>query len=365
MLFEKTMHWTFACDSSYDHITPPYLQPASRRAPTRRQDDPDREAFVEPGRSPCHGCRRSPCADLPAETRQPDGPLPGRRPLGRDRAHLQRAARQGARPAGAGREPRRGERRAGGAEGARGAGRRPLHLPGLAQRSDPVLAGQRLGQAQERGLPPRAPGGRCGHGVPDPQGPAGQQRRRADRAGEEDARSAAHLWQRRRGIALPPGDGRRAAAHRHQAPARAVQGQRAADAGHRRRPGRLRRARLQRGDGRAGRAGQAQGDRPARRAAFGSCSRTCPRSPKGRRSRALPIGPGAATWCPSPRPSLSCRSCTTPSPRCCRTRRCATQLAAQTQLAAPPMSLAEASKFFEGETARYRAIAKSINLQPQ
>ena len=42
-----------------------------------------------------------------------------------------------------------------------------------------------------------------------------------------------------------------------------------------------------------------------------------------------------------------------------------TQLAAQTQLAAPPMSLAEASKFFEGETARYRAIAKSINLQPQ
>ena len=29
------------------------------------------------------------------------------------------------------------------------------------------------------------------------------------------------------------------------------------------------------------------------------------------------------------------------------------------------MSLAEAAKFFEAETARYRAIAKSINLQPQ
>lgn len=41
------------------------------------------------------------------------------------------------------------------------------------------------------------------------------------------------------------------------------------------------------------------------------------------------------------------------------------QLAAQTQLAAPPMSLAEATKFYEAETARYRAIAKSINLQPQ
>lgn len=41
------------------------------------------------------------------------------------------------------------------------------------------------------------------------------------------------------------------------------------------------------------------------------------------------------------------------------------QLAAQTQLAASPMSLAEGAKFFEDETARYRAIAKSINLQPQ
>jgi len=41
------------------------------------------------------------------------------------------------------------------------------------------------------------------------------------------------------------------------------------------------------------------------------------------------------------------------------------QLAAQTQLAAAPMSLAEAQKFFESETARYRDIAKSINLQPQ
>ena len=30
-----------------------------------------------------------------------------------------------------------------------------------------------------------------------------------------------------------------------------------------------------------------------------------------------------------------------------------------------PMSLAEASKHFEAETARYRALAKAINLQPQ
>jgi tripartite-type tricarboxylate transporter receptor subunit TctC len=41
------------------------------------------------------------------------------------------------------------------------------------------------------------------------------------------------------------------------------------------------------------------------------------------------------------------------------------QLAAQTQLVSAPMSLAESAKFFEAETARYRAIAKQINLQPQ
>jgi len=41
------------------------------------------------------------------------------------------------------------------------------------------------------------------------------------------------------------------------------------------------------------------------------------------------------------------------------------QLAAQTQLPSPPMSLAESAKFFEAETARYRAIARQINLQPQ
>jgi tripartite-type tricarboxylate transporter receptor subunit TctC len=41
------------------------------------------------------------------------------------------------------------------------------------------------------------------------------------------------------------------------------------------------------------------------------------------------------------------------------------QLAAQTQAAAAPMTLAESSKFFDAETARYRAIAKQINLQPQ
>jgi tripartite-type tricarboxylate transporter receptor subunit TctC len=42
-----------------------------------------------------------------------------------------------------------------------------------------------------------------------------------------------------------------------------------------------------------------------------------------------------------------------------------TQLAAQTQLASAPMTLAEAARFYESETARYRAIAKAINLQPQ
>jgi tripartite-type tricarboxylate transporter receptor subunit TctC len=41
------------------------------------------------------------------------------------------------------------------------------------------------------------------------------------------------------------------------------------------------------------------------------------------------------------------------------------QLAAQTQVAAAPMTLAESAKFFETETARYRGIAKQINLQPQ
>ena len=42
-----------------------------------------------------------------------------------------------------------------------------------------------------------------------------------------------------------------------------------------------------------------------------------------------------------------------------------TQLAAQTQVASPPMTLAESARFFEAETARYRAIARQINLQPQ
>ncbi len=41
------------------------------------------------------------------------------------------------------------------------------------------------------------------------------------------------------------------------------------------------------------------------------------------------------------------------------------QLAAQTQHPSAPMTLAESAKFFEGEAARYRAIAKQINLQPQ
>lgn len=41
------------------------------------------------------------------------------------------------------------------------------------------------------------------------------------------------------------------------------------------------------------------------------------------------------------------------------------QLALQTQVPSPPMSLAEAARFFEAETTRYRALARSINLQPQ
>lgn len=41
------------------------------------------------------------------------------------------------------------------------------------------------------------------------------------------------------------------------------------------------------------------------------------------------------------------------------------QLAAQTQHPSSPMTLAEAAKFFENETARYRSIARQINLQPQ
>ncbi len=41
------------------------------------------------------------------------------------------------------------------------------------------------------------------------------------------------------------------------------------------------------------------------------------------------------------------------------------QLAAQTQVPAAPMTLAESARFYEAETARYRAIAKQIHLQPQ
>lgn len=41
------------------------------------------------------------------------------------------------------------------------------------------------------------------------------------------------------------------------------------------------------------------------------------------------------------------------------------QLRLQTQVPAAPMSLAEAARHFEAETARYRGLAKSINLQPQ
>ena len=41
------------------------------------------------------------------------------------------------------------------------------------------------------------------------------------------------------------------------------------------------------------------------------------------------------------------------------------QLAAQTQVPSAPMTLAESARFFESETARYRAIARQIQLQPQ
>jgi tripartite-type tricarboxylate transporter receptor subunit TctC len=41
------------------------------------------------------------------------------------------------------------------------------------------------------------------------------------------------------------------------------------------------------------------------------------------------------------------------------------QLAMQTQAASAPTTLAEAQRFFESETARYRDIARQINLQPQ
>jgi tripartite-type tricarboxylate transporter receptor subunit TctC len=41
------------------------------------------------------------------------------------------------------------------------------------------------------------------------------------------------------------------------------------------------------------------------------------------------------------------------------------QLAAQTQLPSPAMTLAESARFMEAETARYRGIARQINLQPQ
>ncbi len=41
------------------------------------------------------------------------------------------------------------------------------------------------------------------------------------------------------------------------------------------------------------------------------------------------------------------------------------QLAAQTQVVSAPMTLAESARFYEAETARSRAIAKQIHLQPQ
>jgi tripartite-type tricarboxylate transporter receptor subunit TctC len=57
--------------------------------------------------------------------------------------------------------------------------------------------------------------------------------------------------------------------------------------------------------------------------------------------------------------------CTPPSARRCRTRPCARSWRRRRRWPAAPMTLAESAKFFEAETARYRAIAKQINLQPQ
>jgi tripartite-type tricarboxylate transporter receptor subunit TctC len=41
------------------------------------------------------------------------------------------------------------------------------------------------------------------------------------------------------------------------------------------------------------------------------------------------------------------------------------QLAAQTQVVSAPLTLAESARFFASETARYRGLARQINLQPQ
>ncbi len=42
-----------------------------------------------------------------------------------------------------------------------------------------------------------------------------------------------------------------------------------------------------------------------------------------------------------------------------------TQVESVGNLVVPPMSLAELDRIYESEIARYQAIAKSINLQPQ
>ena len=123
-------------------------------------------------------------ARLARQAREPDGAVPGGRPIGCHCAHLLQPPGQGAGAAGAGGEPGRRQRRHGRTEGADGPCRRVLPVPGFAQRGDPVAAGQCRGEAEDGGLPPRAPGGRCGDGVRDAQGPAGFERRRADRPGE-------------------------------------------------------------------------------------------------------------------------------------------------------------------------------------
>jgi len=144
--------------------------------------------------------------DVPGQAGEPDGPVPGGRPVGRHCAHLQHAARQGARPAGAGGEPGRRQRRDRGTEGAERAQRRPPHLPGLAQRADPGADGDLIDQVQARRLPPDPPHRAGPHGHLLARRPAGEERRRTGglRRQGGQGRQAADLRQRGPGLVLSP-----------------------------------------------------------------------------------------------------------------------------------------------------------------
>ncbi|MNQ87629.1 hypothetical protein D3C85_1028600 [compost metagenome] len=110
---------------------------------------------------------------LPLEGRHDDGSLPGGRRQRLHRAGPERPGRQGARRAGDRREPRWRERRHRRGQGAGGAGRRPLPVPGLAQRADPVGAGQQEHALQARGLPVDRAGGHLAAGADGQQPAAG------------------------------------------------------------------------------------------------------------------------------------------------------------------------------------------------